>query len=118
MPKFIVTLPDGKTLEAETGASIGDVVKSIGMGLFRDSLAAHWNGVEVDLSFKPQGDGALKVVTSKSPEALEIIRHSTAHLMAHAVTERAPLRRRCGPHRRTSPPPTGGTERARIGSLP
>ena len=90
MSKFTVTLPDGKTLEAESGASIGDVVKSIGMGLFRDSIAATWNGAEVDLSFKPQADGALKVITSKSPEALEIVRHSTAHLMAHAVTELFP----------------------------
>ncbi len=60
------------------------------MGLFRDSLAAIWNGEEVDLSFKPQESGSLKVITSKSPEALEIIRHSTAHLMAQAITELFP----------------------------
>jgi threonyl-tRNA synthetase len=92
--QILVTLPDGKTLEAAEGASIGDIVKSIGMGLFRDSLAAVWtengNGAEVDLSFRPTGPGTLKVITSKSPEAVEIIRHSTAHLMAHAVTELFP----------------------------
>lgn len=90
MSKITVTLPDGKTLEAGASASIGDIVKSIGMGLYRDSLAAVWNGAEVDLSFRPAESGTLKVITSKSPEALEIIRHSTAHLMAHAVTELFP----------------------------
>jgi threonyl-tRNA synthetase len=90
MSKISITLPDGKVLESEAGAPLAETVKSIGMGLFRDSLAATWNGEQVDLSFRPKEDGALKVITSKSPEALEIIRHSTAHLMAQAVTELFP----------------------------
>ncbi len=90
MAKISLTLPDGKTLEAEAGAPLAEAVKSIGMGLYRDSLAALWNGAEVDLSFRPEASGSLRVITSKSPEALEIIRHSTAHLMAMAVTELFP----------------------------
>jgi threonyl-tRNA synthetase len=88
--KISITLPDGKALEAEAGAPLSDTIKSIGMGLFRDSIAAMWNGVQVDLSYQPAESGALKVITSKSPEAVEIIRHSTAHLMAQAVTELFP----------------------------
>jgi len=90
MPKLSVTLPDGKVLELESGAPLADAVKLIGMGLFRDSLGAIWNGVQVDLSFKPAESGSLKVITSKSPEAVEILRHSSAHLMAQAVTELFP----------------------------
>ncbi len=90
MPKISITLPDGKILEAEAGAPIADAVKSIGPGLFRDSIAALWNGEQVDLSFRPKENGSLKVITSKSPEALEIVRHSSAHLMAQAVTDLFP----------------------------
>ncbi len=90
MAKIAVTLPDGKVLEHEAGAPVAEVVKSIGMGLYRDSIAILWNGEMVDLSYQPKASGTLKVLTSKNPEALEVIRHSCAHLMAQAVTELFP----------------------------
>ncbi|MBR2961075.1 MAG: threonine--tRNA ligase [Burkholderiaceae bacterium] len=80
-----VTLPDGSHREYEGALSVADVAKSIGAGLAKAAIAGKVDGELVDLSYMIEKDVALAIVTDKDAEALEIIRHSTAHLMAHAV---------------------------------
>jgi threonyl-tRNA synthetase len=80
-----IILPDGKQLEFVNPTSVADVAKAIGAGLAKAALAAEVNGQLVDLSFLISQDAKIKIITSKDPEGLELIRHSTAHLMAHAV---------------------------------
>jgi threonyl-tRNA synthetase len=85
MSQIKVTLPDGSTREILEGATVYDLAASIGAGLARAAVAGRLNGDLVDLG-TPLVDGArVEIVTEKSPEALEIIRHSTSHLMAQAV---------------------------------
>lgn len=80
-----VVLPDQTVKELEDGATVQDVAASIGAGLAKAALAGKVNGVLVDVT-APVTEGALvEIVTDRSPEALEIIRHSTAHIMAEAV---------------------------------
>ena len=85
-----VTLPNNSVLEVESGATVLDAVKKIGPGLAKSAIAAIYNGKEMDLSRTLHEDGQLRVLTTQNPEAVEIIRHSTAHLMAMAVTELFP----------------------------
>jgi threonyl-tRNA synthetase len=85
-----VTLPNASTLTVESGSTVLDVVKKIGPGLAKSAIAAIYNGKELDLSRTLTEDGALRVLTHQNPESLEIVRHSTAHLMAMAVTELFP----------------------------
>jgi len=85
-----VTLPDGTRLELENGATGADAAAAIGAGLARAALAVKVDGEVRDLS-RPLVDGAaLEVVTERSPEALELIRHDAAHVMATAVMELYP----------------------------
>jgi threonyl-tRNA synthetase len=85
-----VTLPDGTRLELEDGASGADAAAAIGAGLARAALAVKVDGELRDLS-APLSDGAgLEIVTERSPEALELIRHDTAHVLATAVMELYP----------------------------
>src|SRR4051812_26488058 len=85
-----VTLPDGTRLELDEGASGADAAASIGAGLARAALAVKVDGEVRDLS-APLPDGAqLEIVTERSPEALELIRHDTAHVLATAVMELYP----------------------------
>ncbi|CAH1205243.1 Threonine--tRNA ligase 1 [Paenibacillus auburnensis] len=80
-----IKLPDGSVREYENGSSIEDVAASISSGLRKNAAAGKLNGVVVDLS-TPLEEGALvEIVTLDSPEGLEVMRHSTAHLMAQAV---------------------------------
>ena len=80
-----VVLPDQTVKELEDGATVQDVAASIGAGLAKAALAGKVNGVLVDVT-APVTEGALvEIVTDRSPEALEIMRHSTAHIMAEAV---------------------------------
>jgi threonyl-tRNA synthetase len=80
-----VQLPDGSTRELEPGASAADLARQIGPGLARAAVAARVNGETVDLS-RPLPDGAqVALLTKKDPEALEVLRHSAAHLMADAI---------------------------------
>ena len=82
-----VTLPDGTALELEDGATGGDAARAIGEGLARAALAVSVDGELRDLS-RPLYDGArISIITDKSPEALELIRHDTAHVLATAVME-------------------------------
>jgi len=82
-----VRLPDGKTLEVAEGASVADVANRIGSRLARAAVAARLNGKVVDLSavVAPGGPHDLEVLTDQSDEALSILRHSAAHVMAAAV---------------------------------
>ncbi len=85
-----ITLPDGSVREFEAPVSVADVAKSIGAGLAKSALAGKVNDVLVDLSHVIDADARVAIITAKSPEALEIIRHSTSHLMAQAVKELFP----------------------------
>lgn len=80
-----IKLPDGSVREYAEGSSIDDVAASISSGLRKNAAAGKLNGIVVDLS-TPLEEGALvEIVTLDSPEGLEVMRHSTAHLMAQAV---------------------------------
>ena len=80
-----LTLPDGKVLTFPTPVTGLDVAKSIGAGLAKAALAVKLDGKMVDLSREIEADAALEIVTRKSNDALELIRHDAAHVMAEAV---------------------------------
>jgi threonyl-tRNA synthetase len=84
MPK--VTLPDGKTLDAPAGATAADAIKLISPRLLSASLAAEVNGKQVDLSSKLPEKCSLRALTAATPEGMDIFRHSSAHLLAMAVS--------------------------------
>ena len=85
-----VTLPDGSERVLAEGTTVRDLAASIGAGLAKAAIAGKIDGAEVDL-VAPLVEGArVEIITEKSPEALEIIRHSTSHLMAQAVKELFP----------------------------
>ncbi len=86
----VITLPDGSQRFFDHAVTVADVAASIGAGLAKAALAGRVDGQLVDTSFSIERDSALAIVTEKSPEALEIIRHSTAHLLAMAVQELFP----------------------------
>ena len=90
MSTITVTLPNASTLTVDSGSTVMDVVKRIGPGLAKSAIAAIYNGKELDLSRTLSEDGQLRVLTHQNPESVEIVRHSTAHLMAMAVTELFP----------------------------
>ena len=81
----VITLPDGSQRSFDHAVTVADVAASIGAGLAKAALAGIVDGKLVDTSFAIARDSTLAIVTEKSPEALEIIRHSTAHLLAMAV---------------------------------
>ena len=85
MPK--ITLPDGSVRSYKDAISVADIALDIGEGLARAAIAGKVDSSLVDLSFIIKKDSDLSIITSKNPEGLEIIRHSTAHLLAHAVKE-------------------------------
>ncbi|RAO75522.1 threonine--tRNA ligase [Dyella jiangningensis] len=80
-----ITLPDGSKRPFEHPVTVQDVAASIGAGLAKATLAGKVDGKLVDASFPIDHDASLEIVTEKSPEALDILRHSTAHLLAQAV---------------------------------
>ncbi|MEK4063645.1 MULTISPECIES: threonine--tRNA ligase [Paenibacillus] len=80
-----IKLPDGSVREYADGSSIDDVAASISSGLRKNAAAGKMNGIVVDLSTPLQEDALVEIVTLDSPEGLEVMRHSTAHLMAQAV---------------------------------
>lgn len=83
----VVTLPDGSKRQYDAPLTVADVAQSIGSGLAKAALAGKVNQNLVDLSYLIDQDIDLAIVTDKDPEALEVIRHSTAHLLAYAVKE-------------------------------
>ncbi|MFM7065326.1 MAG: TGS domain-containing protein, partial [Gammaproteobacteria bacterium] len=80
-----ITLPDGSQRSFDHPVTVGQVAASIGAGLAKAALAGRVDGRLVDTSHAIGSDARLEIVTDKSPDALEIIRHSTAHLLAQAV---------------------------------
>ena len=85
-----IVLPDGSKKALEDGTTVADVAASIGSGLAKAALAGKIDGELVDLN-RPVTDGAhVEIITAKSPEALHILRHSCAHIMAEAVQELYP----------------------------
>jgi threonyl-tRNA synthetase len=80
-----ITLPDGSLREFPGPVTVAEVAASIGAGLAKAALGGKVNGQLVDTSFSMSADSGLAIVTSKDPEGLELIRHSTAHLLAYAV---------------------------------
>lgn len=80
-----VTLPDGSVRQFEAPVSVADVAASIGAGLAKAALAGKVDGKQVDTSYIIDRDVNLAIITGKDAEGLDIIRHSTAHLMAYAV---------------------------------
>src|SRR6476659_5368149 len=81
----IITLPDGSKKTFDQPVSVADVAASIGAGLAKAALAGRVNDKVVDTSFVIENDAKLSIVTEKDPAALDVIRHSTAHLLAQAV---------------------------------
>ncbi|MDP1673800.1 MAG: threonine--tRNA ligase [Burkholderiales bacterium] len=85
-----ITLPDGSVRSYEHPVTVAEVAASIGAGLAKAALAGRVNGSLVDTSHRIESDAELAVITDRNPEGLEMLRHSTAHLLAHAVKELFP----------------------------
>lgn len=85
-----ITLPDGSKKQLEDGATIADVAASIGAGLAKAALGGKIDGNFADLDTVVPDGSTVEIITAKSPEALGIMRHSTAHVMAEAVQELYP----------------------------
>ena len=86
----VITLPDGSRREYPKPVTVAEVAASVGAGLARAALAGRVNDRLVDTSFLVDQDTQLVIVTDRDPDGIEIIRHSTAHLLAHAVKELFP----------------------------
>ena len=85
-----ITLPDGSKREFPGPVTVAEVAASIGAGLAKAALAGKVDGKVVDTSFQMTADSALSIITAKDADGLEVIRHSTAHLLAYAVKELFP----------------------------
>jgi threonyl-tRNA synthetase len=88
MPK--IKLPDGAIKEFDAPVSVAEVASSIGPGLAKAALAGRVDGQVVDTSYRIDRDAALAIVTDKDADGLDVLRHSTAHLLAYAVKELFP----------------------------
>lgn len=85
-----ITLPDGSSRHFDSPVSVLEVAQAIGPGLAKATLAGIVDGKEVDASFRIETDAQLTIITERSPEGLDILRHSTAHLLAQAVKQLFP----------------------------
>ena len=90
MSNLQVTLPDGSVKEVPQGSAPIDVARSISQRLADDAIVAKVNGEMWDLNRPLDGNASVAILTTKNPEALEVYRHSTAHLLAAAVLELFP----------------------------
>ncbi len=86
----VVTLPDGSQRRFEKPVTVDEVAADIGAGLRKAALAGRVNGKLVDTSFLISNDVELAIVTDKDPDGIDVIRHSTAHLLAQAVKQLFP----------------------------
>ena len=86
----VVTLPDGSSRQFDNAITVYDVAAEIGAGLAKATLAGVVDGREVDASYSIESDAELRIITSRDDQALEILRHSTAHLLAQAVQQLFP----------------------------
>jgi threonyl-tRNA synthetase len=85
-----IRLPDGSVKSFPQPVTVAEIAQSIGTGLARAALAGKVNGTLVDTGYRIETDAQLQIITERDPEALDLIRHSTAHLLAHAVKELYP----------------------------
>ena len=90
MSQITVTLPDNSTRSYDGGVTPQEIAESIGSRLAQDAIAAQVNGQSVDLNVPIEADAEVAILTGDSPEGHEVLLHSTAHLMAHAVKELFP----------------------------
>ena len=90
MSQITVTLPDNSAHSYESGVTPQEIAENIGSRLAQDALAAQVNGQSVDLNVSIGADAEVAILTGDSPEGHEVLLHSTAHLMAHAVKELFP----------------------------
>lgn len=86
----VITLPDGSSRQFDNAITVYDVAAEIGAGLAKATLAGVVDGREVDASYSIESDSELRIITSRDDQALEILRHSTAHLLAQAVQQLFP----------------------------
>jgi threonyl-tRNA synthetase len=86
----VIRLPDGSERKFDAPVTVADVAMNIGAGLAKAALAGKVNGKVVDTSYLINDDAELAIITDKNPEGLDVIRHSTAHLLAYAVKELFP----------------------------
>ncbi|NCG07740.1 MAG: threonine--tRNA ligase [Gammaproteobacteria bacterium] len=86
----VITLPDGSSRQFDNAITVYDVAADIGAGLAKATLAGVVDGREVDASHSIQADAELRIITSRDDQALEILRHSTAHVLAQAVQQLFP----------------------------
>ena len=86
----VIILPDGSSRQFENAVTVYDVAADIGAGLAKATLAGVVDGREVDASYSIENDAELRIITSRDDQALEILRHSTAHLLAQAVQQLFP----------------------------
>src|SRR5690606_7798400 len=89
-PMIAITLPDGSRREFDHPVSVADVAASIGPGLAKATVAGEVDGRLVDASDVIEHDATLRIITPKDKEGVEIIRHSCAHLVGHAVKQLYP----------------------------
>lgn len=89
----VITLPDGSQRGFDNPVSVQEVAAAIGPGLAKAALAGKVDGRLVDTSHTIAEDATLALITERDPEGLEIIRHSSAHLLAHAVKQLYPAAR-------------------------
>ncbi|HCY8886857.1 TPA: threonine--tRNA ligase [Staphylococcus aureus] len=85
MEQINIQFPDGNKKAFDKGTTTEDIAQSISSGLRKKAVAGKFNGQLVDLTKPLETDGSIEIVTPGSEEALEVLRHSTAHLMAHAI---------------------------------
>jgi threonyl-tRNA synthetase len=85
-----IALPDGSKREFPAPVTVGEVAASIGTGLAKAALGGRVDGKLVDLSHRLERDAALAVITDKGADGIELVRHSTAHLLAYAVKDLFP----------------------------
>jgi threonyl-tRNA synthetase len=90
LPDITITLPDGSTKSVPSATTVGEIANGISPRLAQAAYAGMVNGRVVDLTFPIEEDASVRVLTSKDAEALTVYRHSTAHLLAAAVTQLFP----------------------------
>jgi threonyl-tRNA synthetase len=88
--RIVVSLPDGSTKEVPRGATPGDVARAIGPGLAKAAVAARVDGEVVELTRPLERDATIEILTRKTPGALDVLRHSAAHVLATAVRKVRP----------------------------
>ncbi len=85
-----IRLPDGSSKSFPNPVTVAEIAQSIGAGLARAALAGKVDGRIVDTSHRVDEDAQVSIITERDPEGVDILRHSTAHLLAHAVKELFP----------------------------